>query len=167
MANHVLATQQSTSYGALAALVAAAGGGSLAPLAMYAVQTAADPQYQLLAKETSRTGLDMAARAFTSYGQYEWFVVVLGFIVAILSVALAITCCGQCGFLGFMGGHEWATRRGHQARPVGGLANMAAFITNGGQPAIAQLAKELNVSEQAVSEWWVHWQFAQRGPRRV
>ena len=45
-------------------------------------------------------------------------------------------------------------------------AQLAAFLATGGQPALDLVAQELGATREAVQAWWVHWQCAQRGPRR-
>ena len=46
------------------------------------------------------------------------------------------------------------------------LARMAEFLSIGGDTAFAETAHDLQITEQALRDWWVHWNLGMAGPRR-
>jgi len=77
-------------------------------------------------------------------------------------------------------GREWdieaTTHRTPSIRDIGssssvgttvqGLAAVANSITIGGSSAVGEVAQQLGVEQEAVTEWWLTWQRAVRGPKR-
>ena len=49
---------------------------------------------------------------------------------------------------------------------VQGLAAVANSITIGGNSAVGEVAQQLGVDSESVTEWWLTWQRAVRGPKR-
>ena len=75
---------------------------------------------------------------------------------------LGLCCIFICALIAASGGEGWwYARRGMQPAvhgPPGAahLGRLANFISQGGEPAIQQVALELAVHHDAVRAWWVH-----------
>ena len=144
----------------LAALAGAVGGGL--PWIYNAALLVQDPLVHDVAVEMATAGgraatkaamwLDEAAASeHKQYCMEGWqaFVLLVLMALAVFAVNLAIACC--CGPLGFYGGREWQRRQRDEIHKqpaqfqthAAQLAQLADFISTGGQPAINAAAAEL------------------------
>ena len=55
--------------------------------------------------------------------------------------------------------------RERRSTDLEGLSAVANLITIGGNDAIGQVSAEIGATREAVTEWWLAWKKAQRGPR--
>ena len=99
-----------------------------------------------------------------------WALLIASAGLLLIAVLICLAACS--GFLLGGGGGWWAARcflreRHEDADTTNAdLEAMATFIAVGGEKALRESALELQVSEDAIRDWWVHWQAAHRGPRR-
>ena len=164
---------------ALLALAGAAGGGGL-PWALWALQSASDPHVQEVVAHAGAAGARAASAAASWIEEavdvddspaafcvptWQLQLAVAVFMFFALAANFLLACC--CGPLGFLGGRLWARPWEPQASAHNHLEQLAKFLETGGPAAVEVSARELGVTPEALREWWVHWQFAHRGPRRA
>lgn len=170
----------SPAAGLVMALAGAVGGGPWAYWAYHASQVVSHPHVQAAVHQVGIVGADAAKTAYRwsedadlggdSICMGKWSAILAangGFILCVVFMLLSCLCCATSGGLGWWGSRYHANTHKPRTPSQLQLEVVANFISSGGDSAIAQVAADLNVTEEAVRTWWVHWQLAHCGPRRA
>jgi DNA-binding transcriptional regulator YdaS (Cro superfamily) len=178
------ALTMSPAAGALLALAGAAGGGGI-PWAMWALQAAHSPEVQTAVFSGARTAAEWVDNEDeVCFKPWQVALIVACVVITFVGAIFGSVCVGAA----VVGGGFWiggrlsveavvkailrSARLGHLLSTASSppsssqFAQLADFISAGGQPAIDTAAAELAVSPEAVRTWWVQWQTVHRGPRR-
>ena len=167
----------SPTAGLAVAVAGAIGGGPWAYWAYHASQLATHPHVQTAVRQVGAAGVEAAQSAYHWSADIEGDNVCMGKWSALLAangtivicagfVLLSCVCCAASGGFGWWLATRYNTR-GKRPSSQFQLEVVANFISSGGEPAISQVASDLDVTEEAVRTWWVHWQLAHCGPRRA
>ena len=169
----------SPTAGFAVALAGAVGGGPWAYWAYQATQVASHPHLQAAVRHVGHAGAEAAQSAYQWSADIDGDNICMGKWSAILAangtllmfvvfMLLGSLCCAISVGVGWWLAQrgQICTRKPHTSSQLQ-LEVVANFISSGGDSALSQVAADLNVTEEAVRTWWVHWQLAHCGPRRA